>query len=155
MPFKKSSLSGLSSLGLLTVCLVPVAANAQQGVEGSNQLEEVIVTSSGVPVARRTIGTTVEVITQEDITRFGNLSLLDILRQQPAIAATNSGGPGKTSALRIRGEEGYRTLSIYDGLRLSDASAPQVTPLFEHTQSGGVGRVAAAALRLVLPPRDA
>ncbi len=141
MPFKKSSLSGLSSLGLLTVCLVPVAANAQQGVEGSNQLEEVIVTSSGVPVARRTIGTTVEVITQEDITRFGNLSLLDILRQQPAIAATNSGGPGKTSALRIRGEEGYRTLSIYDGLRLSDASAPQVTPLFEHTQSGGVGRV--------------
>src|SRR5690606_25751656 len=48
---------------------------------------------------------------------------------------------GKTTSLRIRGEEGFRTLTIMDGLRLSDPSAPQVGPQLEHLMSSGINRV--------------
>src|SRR6185436_4930115 len=39
--------------------------------------------------------------------------------------------PGKSTSLRIRGEENYRTLLIIDGIKDLDPSAPQVAPGFD------------------------
>src|SRR5690606_23609218 len=52
-----------------------------------------------------------------------------------------SGGPGKATNIRIRGEEGFRTLMIFDGMRLSDPSSTQVGPQVENLLTTGVGRV--------------
>ena len=118
--------------------LLTTAALAQ---DDSGPLEEIIVTSSLIPIPLRQIGTSVSVIDAEQIQAHGNLSLVDVLRQMPAIATSSNGGSGKTTSLRIRGEEGFRTLTLFDGIRLSDPSGPQISSSFEHLLSDGIGRV--------------
>jgi len=104
-------------------------------------LEEIIVTASRIPQPLRRIGSSVTVLTDNDISAHGNLALSDILRQQTAIASSRNGGAGQPTGLRIRGEEAYRTLMLLDGLRLGDPSGPQIGPLPEHIPGSGIGRV--------------
>ena len=108
-----SSIIRLLALAISAVSL-SIGVSAQTD---SNPLQEIIVTSSLVPIPLRQIGTSVSVITEDEINAHGNISLVDVLRQQPAIGSSNNGGAGKTTALRIRGEEGFRTLTVFDGLR--------------------------------------
>jgi len=104
-------------------------AQAQTGAAPEGP-EEIIVTSSLIAQPRRQLGTAVSAIDIDEIELRGYTDLSDVLRTQPGIAVSNSGGPGKDTALRIRGEDGYRTTLIIDGVRAVDASAPQVSPTF-------------------------
>ncbi len=54
------------------------------------------------------------------------------MRTQPGIAVTNTGGAGQPTALRIRGEDGYRTQLIIDGVKAVDPSGTQVGPSFDN-----------------------
>lgn len=107
----------------------------------AGMLEEVIVTASRIPQPLRRVGASVTVLTEAELTAHGNLALSDVLRQQTAISASRNGGTGQPTGLRIRGEEGYRTLLLLDGLRLSDPGGPQIGPLPEHLPGSGIGRV--------------
>ena len=120
------------ALALTTLLSLP--AHAQP-------LEEVIVSSSRVPMPAREIGTSVSVIEAEQIQALGFTGLQDILRSQPSVAVSNNGGPGKVSSLRIRGEEAFRTRVLVDGIDISDTSAPQFGPRMEQLLSSGIQRV--------------
>jgi len=115
--------------------------SAQSYIKTDNKLEEVIVTSSRIEMPLRQVGTSVSVITQQEIVQRGFNSLYDVLRSQPSVAVSNPGGAGNATSLRIRGEEGYRTLVLLDGIDISDTSAPQVGPRVEHLLSSGISRV--------------
>ena len=106
-----------------------------------NPLEEIVVTATGVEMPLRQVGTSISVIDQEEIERLGFVSLYDVLRTQPGVSVTNTGGTGSAASLRIRGEEGYRTLVLLDGIDIADTSGPQVSPRFEQLLSSGVQRV--------------
>ncbi len=116
-------------------------ANAQEDTQSLSALEEIIITSSRIETPLRQIGTSVSIIDALSITNDGSASLIDVLRTLPSISVTNAGGAGQVSNLRIRGEEGYRTLTLLDGIKLSDPSATQVQPQLEHLLSSGVERV--------------
>src|SRR5689334_9360687 len=122
---------GIVLTGAFWACIgsPPGVAFAQEGGAQSRP-EEIIVTSSQVPTPRRQLGTAVDVLEGAAIELKGDDSLADILRTQTGIAVTNNGGPGKSTALRIRGEESYRTTLIVDGLRLLDVAATQAAPDF-------------------------
>jgi vitamin B12 transporter len=107
----------------------------------NDKLEEIIITSSRVEMPLRKVGTSVSVVTQQNIEDRGYSSLVDVLRNQPAVSVSNTGGAGKATALRIRGESGYRTLVLLDGIDISDTSGTQASPRWEHLQSAGIGRV--------------
>ncbi|MDT8398420.1 MAG: TonB-dependent receptor [Pseudomonadales bacterium] len=107
----------------------------------SDQPEEVVITSSRIPLPVHQLGLSVSILDESQIEAHGNIALLDVLRQLPAMSSTGSGGAGKATSLRIRGEEGFRTLTLLDGIRLSDPSGVQVGPQLEHLLSSGVGRV--------------
>ncbi|MDG2251137.1 MAG: TonB-dependent receptor [Gammaproteobacteria bacterium] len=117
-----------------------IPGQAQEPTQ-TETLEELIVVANRIPQPIRQIGTSVSVLTEDMLKAHGNFSLANILRQSPAITVTTNGGMGATSALRIRGEEGFRTLTLIDGLKISDPSAPQVSTPFEHILSSGVSRV--------------
>lgn len=123
------------------LALLVLALGACHSALADNPLEEVIVTSSRIPMPLREVGTSVSVVTREDISRLGFTALYDVLRTQPGVSVTNTGGVGSAAALRIRGEEGYRTLVLLDGIDISDTSGPQVSPRFEQLLSSGVQRV--------------
>ena len=129
----------MKNFNTLAVAAIGVALASPTAV--ANKMEEVVVTSSRVPVPLRQIGTSVSVISGEEIQQRGFSTLADVLRSQPAVSVTNTGGPGKTTSLFIRGEESYRTLVLLDGINISDASGTQISPRFEHLLSAGIGRV--------------
>ena len=117
---------------------VPEPALAQiEALQSEGTLEDEIIVSSKIVVPIREIGTAVSIITAEDIQLSGYNSMAGLLRTQAGIAASNTGGAGKPTALRIRGEEGYRTLVMIDGVELADPSGTQVGPTFEHLLAAG------------------
>lgn len=110
-------------------------ANAES-TRADDEVEEVIVTSSRIAVPRRQVGAAVSVIDRDEIQLRGFPSVVDLLRTQPGISVSSNGGAGTAKSLRIRGEEGYRTMVIIDGVKISDPTGPQVGPNFAHLLAG-------------------
>ena len=134
LAFEDTTMKFAIGLGLLAAaCTIPAAADSP--------LEEIVVTSSRVPMPLREVGTSMSVLDDTTLTRLGFNSLFDALRTQPAVSVSNTGGTGKAATLRIRGEEGYRTLVLLDGIDISDTSSPQVSPRMEQLMSAGIQRV--------------
>lgn len=125
----------------LTVGILLIAGGGKVLASTENKLEELVVVSSQVEMPLRRIGTSVSVITADEIELKGYTALYDVLRSQTAIAASNTGGSGSATALRIRGEESYRTRVYIDGIDVSDTSGTQAGPNMEHILSSGVERV--------------
>ena len=123
----------MTAAALLVGTALPASAN--------DKLEEVIVTSSRIEMPLRQIGTSVSVLTGDDITALGFNSMIDVLRTMPSVGVSNNGGAGKVSTLRIRGEDGYRTLVLMDGIDISDTSGPQFAPRMDQMLSSGIERV--------------
>jgi vitamin B12 transporter len=118
----------------LAACVVlgaPAPNASAQAAAPAEPPEEMIVTSSLVPQPKREIGTAVSVLDFGEMQLRGYTEVADALRTQPGISVSNSGGVGKSTAVRIRGEDSYRTTLIVDGVRAADASAPQVSPDFD------------------------
>jgi vitamin B12 transporter len=103
----------------------PLASHAQSTAP---RADEIVVTGSIVPIPKREVGTSVSVIDAQEIELRGYDTIADVLRTQPGIAVTNTGGAGKSTAVRVRGEEGYRTQVIIDGVKAADPTSPQVGP---------------------------
>lgn len=103
--------------------------------------EEIVISASRIPQAQREVGTSISVLSKEDIEQRGFLALPDLLRTQVAISGSNNGGVGKVTSIRVRGEESFRTMVLIDGIDISDPSGPQVSPRLEHLQSAGLERI--------------
>lgn len=112
---------------------------AEEATPGSD-IEHVVV-SSRVITPVRELATSVSVMTEEEIELRGYANLAEVLRIEPSVHVTDSGGIGSTSALRIRGEEGYRTLIRIDGVDVSDPTGTQIMPQVGQLQSSNVSRV--------------
>lgn len=117
------------------------AETANNANTDASDIERMVVVSSRVETPVREIATSVSLVTKEDIELRGYASLAEILRVQPAIHADNSGGIGSATAIRIRGEEAYRTLIRIDGVDISDPTGPQVQPQFGQQQSSNINRI--------------
>ena len=120
---------GQLSAAVLACISLPSLAAAQGGT--AEPTEEIIVTSSIIAQPRRQIGTAVSAIDFEEIELRGYTDLSDVLRTQTGIGVSNTGGQGKSTSVRIRGEETYRTTLMIDGVKALDPSAPQVSPDFD------------------------
>ena len=123
--------SGVALAASTVVLGVPSSLAWAQAAAPAEPPDEMIVTSSLVPQPRREIGTAVSVVDFGDLQLRGYPQVADVLRTQPGISVSNSGGIGKSTSVRIRGEDSYRTTLIIDGVRAADASAPQVSPDFD------------------------
>ncbi|MFT6899739.1 MAG: vitamin B12 transporter [Paraglaciecola sp.] len=104
-------------------------------------LEHMVVVSSRIEMPIRQIATSVSVVTQDDIDARGYINLAEVLKVQPSINVSSNGSVGSISTLRIRGEEGYRTLVRIDGVDISDPTGPQVQPQFGDIQSANISRI--------------
>ncbi len=125
--------AGLAASAAAALCaLGPVLARA-----AGTPLEEIVVTSTRLPTPIREVGTDVSVIGGDEIRLRGYASMADVLRTQPGVAVTDSGGLGKNTTLRIRGEDGYRTLVLIDGVKIADPTTPQAGPSFDHLLATG------------------
>lgn len=118
-----------STVALAILAGLPAVGHAQAGA--TPPPEEIVVTSSRIAQPRRQLGTAVSVIDQAELELRGYFDVADALRTQTGVGVSNSGGPGKATTLRIRGEESFRTMLIIDGVKAVDPSSTQVAPSFD------------------------
>ena len=108
---------------------------------GQTDLEETVVIASRVPTPLSEVGISVDVLDRELIALLAYRDLSSLLDIQTGISVTRDGGYGKAAAIRMRGEEGYRTRVLLDGIDLSDPSSPQISPRIEHLLTEGIERI--------------
>lgn len=118
--------------GTMACCLFVGTTALASTPSSDDTLEEIVVTSSRIEIPRRQVGAAISILDQEEIQLRGFSSVVELLRTQPGIGVSGNGGLGATTALRIRGEEGFRTLVMIDGVKISDPSGTQVGPNFAH-----------------------
>jgi vitamin B12 transporter len=120
----------------LSLSLAVAGTLAGAPLAAQEKLEEIVVIASRVETPLREVGASVSVVALEEIELRGYPTVAQLLRTQAGVSVSNSGGAGKQTALRIRGEDGFRTLVLIDGVDVSDPTAPQVGPLVENLTTG-------------------
>ncbi|WP_049721437.1 TonB-dependent receptor plug domain-containing protein [Gilvimarinus polysaccharolyticus] len=104
-------------------------------------LETIVVVSSRQDTPLREVATSVAVMDEAQIKARGFTALADVLRTMPSVSVTNSGGMGKASSIRVRGEAGFRTLVRVDGVDVTDPTGTQASSQIQHVLSTNVGKV--------------
>lgn len=128
-------------LSTLSICVASAAATVAVAETTNSKMEEVVVSASRIEMPAARVGSSVTVITSAQIEDKGVHSIAEVLRFSPGVAVSNSGGVGKQTSLRVRGEESYRTLVLVDGVDISDPTATQVTARLGHQLAQQLDRI--------------
>jgi len=90
---------------------------------------EAAITATRTETLRSQIGSSMSVITEEQIRNSGQTTLLGVLRNAgvPAIDFAQNGGPGTQTSGFIRGANSAHTKVMMDGIPLNDPSSPTRT----------------------------
>ena len=104
----------------LAIC-VPVAAEEPLP---SDHVEKVVVTAHREEVQEEQVGSSVTVITSEELERSGKIMVLDALRSVPSLEVARNGGAGGTTSVFLRGANSEHTLVLIDGVEVNDPISP-------------------------------
>ena len=91
--------------------------------EDDPELEHVLVTARLEPISIGDIGSSVTVITREEIEQKQVKYLSELLRDVPGFSVSQAGGAGSQTQVRVRGAEANQLLVLMDGVRANDPAA--------------------------------
>ena len=100
--------------------VLPAAAISTTAIAADESLDEVIVVATRLPVTAEKIGNSVSVVTRKTIEDSQAVVTSDLLQTLPGVTVVRNGGPGATTAVRIRGAETDETLVLIDGVQMND-----------------------------------
>ncbi|OQW50673.1 TonB-dependent siderophore receptor [Candidatus Raskinella chloraquaticus] len=106
---------------LLSTSLATSAAQAQS-LPATVNVPVVVITAERNETDIQRVGSAITIVSGEDIARRNPTSLVDVLREVPGVDITETGGPGATTSVRLRGANTGQTLVLIDGIRVNDPS---------------------------------
>jgi vitamin B12 transporter len=83
---------------------------------------DVVLTPNRAPTLASETGSSLTVITREQIERTGQTMVADVLRGQLGVDVVRSGGPGQVTSVFLRGANSGQTKVLMDGISLNDPS---------------------------------
>lgn len=86
--------------------------------------DEIIVTGTRLNQTSYEVGSSVSVITANDLDTLGFDFVVDALASAPGVTINQNGAFGGVASVRIRGASSEQTLVLVDGLAVNDTSAP-------------------------------
>lgn len=126
---------------LTTVAQLGFAATGARAEDPVNPLNQIVVSATRTEQTLGVTGTSVSVVTAEDIRATQKVMLSDVLRETPGVTVVRSGGPGAQTSMFIRGVGGEQTAILIDGVRINDPSTPGGTAHVTDLITTGVQRV--------------
>jgi vitamin B12 transporter len=114
----------------------PTSATAQPA---TGALTPIVVTATRSPMRADDSVAEVTVIDRAQIEAATGRTVVDLLGRQPGLQVTNSGGPGRTSSVLMRGLESRHTLLLIDGVR--HGSVTVGTPAWENLPLEAIERI--------------
>lgn len=124
------------------VTAILIAACATHAAETTKtQLPDMVVTPTGQDASVSELGHSVSVVTAKQIAENGWRSLPEALRSLPGMHVVESGSPGSTVSIFIRGSRSSHVLVLVDGVRLNDPSGPTREAYVAGTDLSNVERI--------------
>jgi vitamin B12 transporter len=125
----------------LLIAALALSASAVVRAEPEPQtLPDTIVSANRVPLPAKEIGSTVTVITSEELERRQIRIVSDALRDVPGVSVSRTGPAGQFTQVRIRGNEGNHTKVFIDGVEANDPSGDAEFD-FAHLLAADVARI--------------
>ncbi len=104
-------------------------------------LEPVVVTATKIEMPLEKVGSSVTVITADQLADKQSRFVLDALRDVPGIDIRRSGGPGSQTSIFLRGTDSDHTLLLIDGVQVHDVSSPNGAAAIGHLMVDRVERI--------------
>ncbi|HWD68011.1 MAG TPA: TonB-dependent receptor, partial [Caulobacteraceae bacterium] len=106
----------------LAACALGSSALAQQVVTPPNEVSAVVVTATLTPTPIDKVGSSITLITADQIEAHKWRTLPDALDTTPGLNVVQTGGPGGQTSVFIRGANSNHTEVIIDGIDVNDPS---------------------------------
>jgi vitamin B12 transporter len=103
--------------------------------------DEIVVSALRAPTALSETGSSVSVITAEEIVERQYVFAADALRDAAGVSIARNGAAGGAASARIRGASSGQTLVVIDGVVANDASAPQGGFNFANVDAATIERI--------------
>jgi vitamin B12 transporter len=120
---------------------VVVPAYAEETDAEAVKLDTIIVEGSRLNQTEAEIGTSVSVITSEEIEKLGFDFALDAVAAAPGVTINQNGSFGGTASVRIRGASSGQTLVLIDGVPVGDPSATDGSFNFAYLDTENIERI--------------
>jgi len=117
----------------------PVSAADSDALAEPVALPTVVVTPTRLPTPENEVGSSITVITDEEIQRKQQRTLPDALRDVPGLNVVQNGGPGGLTSVFIRGANSNQTKVFIDGIDATDPATGTFN--FEHILTWDIERV--------------
>ncbi|HTW51791.1 MAG TPA: TonB-dependent receptor [Stellaceae bacterium] len=100
-----------------------------------------MVTATMLPTPESEIGSSLTVITSQDIAQKQERTLPEVLNDVPGLNVVQTGSPGGTTSVFIRGANANHTKVLVDGIDVSDPSSPDNSFDFSQILASDIARV--------------
>ena len=135
--------SPYSRAALLLALTLSLPAYAADNV---GTTETVVVTATRTSTDLSKIGSSISVITSDDMLKQQTVFVTDVLDTVPGVFVSQNGARGNTSSVQLRGEPGYDTFVLVDGMQVADPTATQTTFDFSQQLADGIDRALFASM---------
>jgi vitamin B12 transporter len=105
------------------------------------KIKEIVVTATRIETPSREVGSSVTVITNQQIEERQDTTVLEVLRTVPALDVVRSGGPGGQTSVFIRGAKSEHTLVLIDGIEMNDPMEPGHSYDFANLTTDNIERI--------------
>lgn len=143
--------AGVRNAALILVCslysALAEAQNAAPGASGSDNaaqgsaLDPIVITATRTAQPLDRTGSSMSVISAEDLATQQLAFVSDALAQTSGLSVTREGGPGQLTSVFIRGAESGESLTLIDGIRINDPSAPDGAPVLGDLLVNNIDRI--------------
>ncbi len=103
--------------------LLPAVVQAQGDANGAVTAAPVVVTATRIPTNPAQLGSSVSIITRQQLERRQITFVGDALRTIPGVTIQQAGNPGNRTTVRIRGSDTNQVLVLIDGVRINNLRA--------------------------------
>jgi len=104
-------------------------------------LEEIIVTATRIKIPSKEVGSSITVITGDEIDKMQKSTIHEVLRTVPGLDVIQSGGPGSTARIYMRGAKSEHTLVLMDGVEMNDPISPGRVFDFANLSTDNIERI--------------
>ena len=128
------------SIPVLCLFLLVISAVAQAG-EDAVPLETMVITANRTETKEKEVGSSLTVITADEIQKRQVLTVAEALRLVPGIDVINSGGLGRLTNVYTRGAGAGQTLVLVDMVEMNDPSDPTGAFDFSNLMADNIDRI--------------
>lgn len=132
---------GAANASRIALCLLVSLGNAAAQESADAELEEIVVTATRIETDVRDVGSSVTVITSEELREKQYEFVVDALRSVPGLSVRRAGGRGAQTSIFMRGTDSDHTLVMVDGIQMHDPSSPTGAGEISHMLVENIERI--------------